>query len=801
MQKFRRIVFIVASIILVILLLAGIVVYHIGHQALPDYNESVQLEGFSHSVSVYRDSAGVPHVYADNARDLYRATGYLMAQDRLWQMDLFRRVTQGRLTEIFGKRMLEDDMIMRSLKIPAKSRKVYKRSDERVREALRAFAAGVNVYLEHHRQELPPEFTLLGYQPERWKPIHSINLIGYMAWDLAPAWEAEVVMNKIAAVVPGEKYRQMVPKTDRQDASVYTPPKESSAASPSLSLLLDHSRRLEQMGLKIFSGSNNWAVSGKKSETGKPLFANDMHLGLFAPGIWYQIHQVVEGQVNVTGVALPGQPLVISGHNDSIAWGMTNVMVDDMDFYRETLRPGDSAQYRLNGEWKDMKVEQERFILKDGDTLTRRLYYTHRGPVISRFKDITDRTLSMRWVGNAYSNELRSVYRLNRASNWADFKDAVRSFRSISQNIAYADVQGNIGMYCCAGVPIRQGNASTIFPGDTTRYDWQGFVPFDELPHQYNPEKGMVSSANNRTVHPDYPHYISHWFDLSPRIDRIRQMLQQQERLSVQDFMDIQTDHRSRMVDLFRDKMLQVVRDSGELSPEQQQAVGLLARWDRVYRKESAAAAIFEQFYVTFLRNLIRDELGGGLYKEYLGSKILVRNLMKNVWKQEASPWCDDVNTPEKEDFEAIIEQSFNQTLARLTEQMGQDPDSWEWGRIHQLELKHPIGGEVPVLDLLFDMNRGPFQVGGSFHTVCPYSYSFDEPFTVNHGASHRHVYSTADWNQSRTIIPTGTSGIPASDHYCDQTRRYIQKTYRRDLFEREKIETHARYQMNIEAP
>ncbi|HKL38585.1 MAG TPA: penicillin acylase family protein [Bacteroidales bacterium] len=799
MRLFRRIFILLGIILLLALIVAGFVVYQTGHRALPDYNEDVRLKGIRQDVKVFRDSAAVPHVYAGNTHDLYMATGYLMAQDRLWQMDLLRRVTQGRLSEIFGKQMLEDDVIMRSLRIPHKSRQVLNRSDQQVIDALRAFAAGVNTYIDQHSEDLPPEFALLGYKPETWKPEHSVNLIGYMAWDLAPAWHAEVVLNKIASKVSEEKWEMMIPRVKEQKSHIYPEYQYSEELSQVMPLFLDHSQRLDQLGLKVFTGSNNWAVSGKKSTTGKPLFANDMHLGLFAPGIWYQVHQVIEGELNVTGVALPGQPLVVSGHNDTIAWGMTNVMLDDMDFYRETVNPEDSTQYRYNGQWRDMEVQSEKFAIKGGDTIPRSLLFTHRGPVISRFKEVQDQTLSMRWIGNEYSNELNAIYLLNRAGSWTDFKHAVKGFKSISQNINYADIHGNIGLYCCAGVPLREGNPGKIYPGDTSRYDWKGFVPFEDLPHQYNPEDGMVSSANNKTVDPDYPHHISHWFDLAPRIDRIRQMLKEKKKLSPEDFMEIQTDHRSLMVNLFREDIIAQLEKKDDMPSMHQKSLQLLKDWDAVYRKGEPAPAIFEQFYLTFLKNLIKDELGEELYREYLGSKILVRNLMKNVWANPQCSWCDNVTTTtRRETFAELVRKSFSQAVERLSKQMGKQPERWEWGRIHQLELKHPIGGQVPIIDLLFNMNRGPFEVGGSFHTVCPYSYSFRNPFSVNHGASHRHVYSAADWDQSRTIIPTGTSGIPASEYYCDQTERYINKSYRQDVVSRKRVEEKARYQMNI---
>ena len=799
MRKFRRVLFILALILVIAIAAGGVYIHHVAHRALPDYNEDVTIKGVENEVEVYRDSLGIPHVYAQTEEDLYIAVGYLMAQDRLWQMDLLRRVTQGRLSEIFGEQMVENDHLMRSLRIPQKSKKVLARSDEKIVSALEAFARGVNEYIDNHSNRLPPEFAILGYKPEKWQPLHTVNLIGYMAWDLTPVWESEVILHKISQKVSESKYRLLIPKTKEQEELVFPEYQASNEAYEGLSRIMDLSGDLEKMGLKVFTGSNNWAVSPEKSETGKPLLANDMHLSLFAPGIWYQMHQVVEGKMNVSGVVLPGQPMVISGHNDSIAWGLTNVMLDDMDFYRETLNPGDSNEYKFNGEWRQMEVVEETIQVKGAEPVKKTIRYTHRGPVISGLKELENEALSMRWVGNEYSNEVRSVYHLNRASNWSEFKDALRTFSTIHQNIAYADVKGNIGIYCCAGVPIREGSGPGIYPGETDKYDWKGLVPFDELPHAFNPERGFVASANNKTVNPDYPHHFSHWFDLAPRISRIKQVLKQDRKFSVQDFTELQTDHNSIMADIYKPEIVQYARNIGDKSGRLEEAIEILNDWDGHYSRNSAAAALFEQFYITFVKNLVHDEMGEDLYQQYLGSKILVRNLVKNIWDNQDSEWCDDVTTAdEKESFDKIVQRSFKESVEILSEKMGNNPREWEWGEIHQITLKHPIGGEVPILDFLFDMNRGPFETGGSYHTVCPYSYPFTNVFNVNHGASHRHVYSLAAWDNSRTVIPTGTSGIPASQHYCDQTATYINRQYNRETFGKETVLKNKRYQMTI---
>jgi len=259
------------------------------------------------------------------------------------------------------------------------------------------------------------------------------------------------------------------------------------------------------------------------------------------------MHHVIEGELNVTGVVLPGAPYVIAGHNEDIAWGMTNVTVDDLDFYLETINPSDSNQYLLNGEWVDMRIVEEEIRVKgQKDPLKRYIRYTHRGPVVSSFKGVKDKVISIRWQGNEFSNEVRSVHLLNRAENWEDFRNAVRTFNSVNQNIVYADRFGNIGLQTSAGIPIRKEGGIPVYPGDTSLYDWQGQVPFEELPFSYNPECGYVSSANNKTVDESYPYYIGSWFSLPNRIGRIREMLEEKEVLGTDDFKRMLRDQHSQ---------------------------------------------------------------------------------------------------------------------------------------------------------------------------------------------------------------------------------------------------------------
>ncbi len=786
----KRWIYSVIAIVLVLGIGAGIYLNHLKTAALPVIDGNLPLKGLTAPVTVYRDAHGVPSITADNERDLYRAVGYVMAQDRLWQMDLLRRVTLGRLSEIFGDSLVEVDLLMRALKMSDKSLVILDNCrDQGLLSALDAFCAGVNAYIADAGDRLPPEFRILGYAPEPWEPLHSVNLIGYMAWDLTSPWEIEPLFHKIRQQVGDALYQELLPDPVMMKTPVHLPGYDMVSSGWDAGLR-QSAKILGDLGVTVFHGSNNWAAGPERTQTGKPLFANDMHLGLNAPGLWYPMLHHAEGHVHVTGVVLPGQPFVIVGHNAHIAWGMTNVTVDDMDFFLEKTDDAHPGQYQYQGEWIDFETQQETIHIKDGEPVTRDLQFTRHGPVISGFKGLDSEVVSMKWIGNTMSDELGAVYQLNRAENWDDFRRAVRGFVAVSQNIAYADVQGNVGLQTCAGIPIRKnGNGMDVYPGWTDEYEWLGTVPFEALPYTFNPAEGVVSSANNKTVDTSYPHHISHWFALHYRIDRIREMLAAKNRLSLEDFMAMQTDHQSRLVtDLLPGLLARLTPRSAELSDLEQAALGILTSWDGEMRQDAPAPAIFDKVYVTCARNLLADEMGHDLVNEFLSKSYPVRHAMHNIWPKTDAAWADNIHTPGvKESLSDIVYQSFGEAVAALAEKLGNDPEKWQWGSIHTLTLSHPLGS-VAILDTLFGLNRGPFPAPGSFHTVSPYAYKVNAPFDVKHGASQRHIYDLSDWDNSRTIIPTGSSGIPASPFYCSQAEMYMNGAYRQDLFTLERI-------------
>jgi len=792
-RKIFRIIFILIALILISVIVVRVYLYKVMDRSLPDYNENVILKNLNNDVTVYRDQYAIPHIYATNETDLYRTTGYIMAQDRMWQMDLLRRVTQGRLAEIFPKEMLEVDILFRSLRINEKSIQLLDSTDKQIIVCLEAFADGINQYIEQNSDNLPVEFKILGYKPDKWEPVHSINLIGYMAWSLKAGWTT-LFLEEMREKLGDEKTMELIPNVTLQKEFVF-PASSISQNKNNYTALLEVFKTLKKYNLEGLSASNNWAVNGSKSQSGKPLFANDMHLDYNLPGIWFQIHQVVEGQLNVTGVALPGQPLIIVGHNEKIAWGMTNTYVDNLDFYMEKINPNNKDQYEVNGEWKDLIVKKEIFKNKKGEETKKIIRYSHRGPIISDFKNI-GKTLSMQWIGSYYSNELEAVYKLNRAQNWEDFKNAVKGFITISQNINYADVSGNIGIYCCAGLPIRNRDILFSFlPGWTDQYDWKGLVSFEELPFQYNPSCNYISSANNRTVDDTYPHYIGAWHALQYRIERIREVLESRNNFAPDDFMQLQTDNISKLAPYYVPRILEFLEErKTELTKQEFIDLENFKIWDYSYHLNSNVSLLFEQTYTQILANLVKDEMGEELFSTYLSGTTLPKYTMENAFKQKYFSWCDDITTSEiEENLADIVVRSFKDAVEIISKQQGGKMANWKWSKKHTLTLEHPLG-KVEIVDRLLNLNRGPYPLDGTWHTIAQYSYEYSEPFKVIHGASQRHIYDLSNWDNSVSVMPTGNCGIATSPHYIDQTELYVNNKYHEDLFSKKRIIENAKY-------
>jgi penicillin amidase len=507
---------------------------------------------------------------------------------------------------------------------------------------------------------------------------------------------------------------------------------------------------------------------------------------------------------------IPGEPFIVAGHNERIAWGMTNLLSDDIDIYAEKINPDNSGQYLFNGEWRDMTDRREIIAIKGGKQDTVVIRSTHRGPLLSGllrpadpsqkvdwtgyeylhgFHHIDTIALSMRWVGYDMSDEVRSVYLLNRAGGWDDFRSALSTFRLVSQNVVYADTDGNIGLNAAGGIPIRKGNGIMIRSGETGEYDWKGYVPFELLPCTFNPANGSVSSANNKTVDSDYPYFISQDYFQPYRIHRIRQMLDEKTVFSTEDFKRMVNDQHSYLAALLTPCILRLKDRIAELSGAEITALKAMADWDYNMDPALIAPAVLEYFRISFKENLLADELGH-LYEHmnYLTGEYFIYRIITD----RPHSWIDNVNTDTVETIDDIVMQSFREGIGSLIKEHGKNPENWKWGKINKLTFVHPLG-TVKILNLLFNLNSDEYEVGGGDHTVSPF-FSFKPGFEVNVGASVRHIFNTADWDESYSVIPGGASGVPHSEFYLSQVQTYLNGEFYKDHFSDKAVLSSAKY-------
>lgn len=790
-MKILKVSLAVIAVIIVVILLAGaIIVPSLRKSGLPELSGEKNITGLSADVKVIRDERGVPHIYASNEHDLYFMTGYITAQERLWQMDMVRHATQGRLSELFKRDMFDTDYFLRALGMPEKSRLVLENEDPEILAGLQAYADGVNAWIGETGKKLPPEFRILGYEPEPWTMVDITNIIGFIGWDLASSNLSNEITNyKLGMKLGPEKAAELIADWNLVDEVVFPDFRLNEKIFNDAMAAIGSIKQLEELGIVTLSGSNNWAVSGTRSETGKPILSNDMHLGLNVPGFWMQVHQVIPGKLNVTGVIFPGEPFVVAGHNDRIAWGMTNLGVDDIDLFVETV-DSTGNNYLYNGEWLPFREVEHVLKMNDDSSQTRVIKYTHHGPVISGMRGIDDALLTMRWSGYDHSDEIKAVYLLNRAGNWDEFRTALSNFRAISQNFAYADVEGNIGLNTGGGVPVRKGTGLLPRRGETDEYEWKGYVPFDLLPSSFNPEEGFVSSANQRTVDKNYPFFISGDFSMPYRIMRIREMAAEKQVLGIEDFRRMITDNHSAYAAMLTPVILKEAETISDMDETEKAAIEELKGWDYSMDASLIAPSLFEFIRIEMARHLLGDELGE-LYGSSLGRQHDF--YIYSMLKKGPDRWVDNINTPEEENMEMIIVQSIRSAVDTLSARYGVYGSGWQWGKIHTLTLEHPLGA-VKILDRLLGLNSKTYAVGGSYHTVEP--YSFRDNFTANHGASERHIFNTADWDQSLTVIPTGTSGIPGSPFYLSQSDTYVNNGFYTEPFTEAAVEAAKKYEM-----
>jgi penicillin G amidase len=801
MRKWKKILIGLSFTFIITFLIAGGIFYKMLSSSLPQYSGEISSTKIINDIEVYRDSFAVPYIIAQNDEDAAFALGFLHAQERMFTMDIIRRAGEGRLSEVLGKNALPFDNMFRTVGISRNIKKNLSRYKSDVMKILQAYSNGVNAFLDERKGNYGIEFDVLGYQPEKWKPLHSLIVIKMMAWELNISWWTDISFTELIQKLGKEKVSEILPDYPQNAPTIiadnfnYLPAINSSFAETDKAFR----KFIGWTGTHI--GSNNWVVNANKSVSGKPIIANDPHLAFGAPGKWYAAviknKNLPTGQAgwNVAGVTLPGVPGIVIGKGENISWVLTNVMNDDSDFYIEKL-DSSKTKYFVDGEWKNLVIIKDTIKIKNEKPQIIEIAETYRGPIISNIhpfsfiynsEETKSPPISLHWSGNDFSDELLAFIKINKAQNWNEFKDGVKYFGIPGQNFVYADAQGNIGYIMGARIPIRNNNNPTmIFDGTTSENDWKGFVPANEIPTILNPAENFIASANNKTLK-DFTYHISNLWEPSSRIDRIRELLTHKDKHSVKDFQNYQMDIVSPYA---RTIVLHLLNSFDGIKVKDKNlntSLELFRKWDFEMNKYSQTPAIYSVFLKHLLKNIYYDEMGDDLYNKFIFlANVPYRSLLQILDKPESS-WFDNVKTNHFETKNEIIRKSLADALTYLEEKFGKDLIEWQWGRLHKVTFKHSFSGNFSLLDEY--INIGPFEIGGDGTTInnteYPFAKSIDEYAMFRHnefdnvlGPSMRFIYDFANPEEFYLTLTTGQSGNVMSEHYRDQNPLWLKGKY-----------------------
>ncbi len=787
MSKIAKLSIGIGCFLLITLIAAVVFLRHLVVKSFPQTRGKIMLSVLQAPVDVIRDDYGVPHIRAQNEHDLMVAVGYVQAQDRLWQMDLMRRAGEGRLAEIFGKEALSTDLLFRTLDLRDLARKVRDQMHPEARQLLDDYAAGVNAFISSHRGKYPVEFDMLSYEPEPWSPEQSILISRLIAWELNLAWWTDLTYGEIAAKVTPEKLQEIMPAaTDTLPVAV--PRSALRKAFASLHGFLDAGRAYRsffRLG-PIEAGSNAWVVDSSRSLSGKPLLANDPHLAMPAPSRWYEMHLTAPGW-NVAGVSLAGLPLIVIGHNDRIAWGLTNAMLDDADFYIEKIDTARPDHYLYQGSSLPIEVREEKIMIRPSDSMLVSVRSTRHGPIINDVHPVVRRRtdslrsaepVAMRWTGLDISDEVDGFRLMNRASGMHEFENGLREITVPGQVVLYADVEGNIASWTTGHVPIRgKGNPMLPLPGWTGEAEWRGYVPFDQLPRTVNPRSGTIASANQKMTDKNYPYYLSTLWEPPSRILRIRELLTSTERFTAEDFQQFQQDLVSVEARQLVRMVLQAYGGTRTEDQDVTSALNYFQNWDYRFTRQDVATTIYHVFFVKLLQNIFRDEMGDELFSDFIYYGAIPHQVTAQLLAADSSAWFEDVTTGRSLSRDDILRKSFGDALHELESTRGPEMKTWQWGELHTVTFHHPFGSRAP-LDRVF--NIGPFPIGGGESTVNLAEELLTAPYAVFIGASMRQVVDLARPSGAWTVITSGESGQALNKHYDDQTSLWLNGGYHR---------------------
>lgn len=735
------------------------------NKSLPQTEGTMELPMLENPVTVITDEDGVPHIQAETARDMYIAQGYIQADRRMFQMELSRRQASGTLSEVVGEDALNQDKYFHTLGLRRAAEKSYEVYSEESVEVLEWFSTGVNAYNEEAKanNSLPVEFTLMDFEPEEWTPVDSLTIGKFMAFDLGGHWQQQAFNYYLLDNYEQEKAYELFPSYPENKPTIIQDEEIDIAAS------FEHA-----VIPHPFNGSNNWVVSGDKTASGMPLLADDPHLGLATPSIWLQMHLESTDGLNVSGVIFAGVPGIILGHNEQIAWGVTNTGPDVQQLYIEQRNPDNPHEFLFEDEWEKATVMEEPIQVKDGKTVDYEVVETRHGPIVSEFASESgkDTVLSLRWTALDASTELEAIMEMNRATDWEEFEQGLEKFLVPAQNFVFASNDGTIAYKANGKIPIYEDGQDALLPlnGWEAESEWQGYIPYDELPTVINPEKGFIATANNQIAPDSYPYHISNVWAQPYRYERIAEVLESGDNFTAEDMQDLQMDQTDLRAREFVPIFQKVLEDT-ELTEQEKEALDALSEWDFVADKDAPQPLIFEHWMQAIQSTIYQQEIPQVMRELFSTQSQSTENVLRKAASGQKSQWIE-----EKGGIEVVLHDALENTMEKLTETYGEDLSAWKWGDYHQVQFHHPLSSVSPLLAFFLN-NEDAIPVGGS--GVTPMATSYDkETGEVDHGASWRFVIDTSDMQSGYHIVGPGQDGHFRSDWYHDQMNDWVEGNF-----------------------
>lgn len=770
--------------------------------ATPPLDGTVVVEGASAPVEIVRDEDGVPHIRASTEADALFGLGVAHAQDRLWQMEFQRRAGRGRLAEILGPDALRSDRFFRALDLPGVARENWPHLDPRTRALTEAYVAGVNAWIAHlPPRARPAEFALVGVAPAPFTREDVIIWSKVMALGLSTNWRDELLRARIAGRLGDEAAQALMPTytagapiilPDGLNANGATAPASSAvqgASHPELSAgfleAIERALPLEATGL---AASNSWVLHGTRTTTGRPILANDPHLGARTPSVWYLAH-VSGGPLDAIGATLPGLPSVVIGHNRRIAWGETNLMTDVQDLFVERVNARNEALFM--GQWEPMRLRRDVIKVKGAPDEAIVVRSTRHGPILSDILPGAVEALALRWTAlDAEDRTLDAFLGADTASHWSDFTAALSRVHVPMQNFVYADVDGNIGYYAPGAIPIRaRGDGTRPVPGWSGDHEWTGYVPDDQVPRAFNPRQGYIATANNKALPDSYPHVISTNWDPGFRATRIVNMIERQAKHSTDDVASMQRDVQSAEATV----LLPWLLEATPVDSAGSKAVERLRGWDRTVRADSAEAALFEEWKAAAARRLFADELGAELWAEYRQLPHWTAKALNRIALARDAAWCDDVRTEEREACPATLDAALADALADGAKRYGTaDASRWQWGRANQVRFPHQPLDAVRVLRPFFSRT---VEAGGDAFTVDPVMRIGSETVI----SSYRQIVDLSNLDASRFIHTLGQSGQLLTGRYDQYLEKWRKVEYVPMRFSRAAVDASAQHRLVLQ--